>query len=229
MAVPHLPAPPPGVSPALPAETLAGFDHDLRTLLARLRVEVELAVADPAARARLATDIELLDAMLDRLRDLSRNRPSVPTRLNLLQAVDRELALFAREAAFLSRRDIDPTLTVLADETELGRILRNLVHNAIRHGRHPRTGLTTLRIAARGRPGQIELTLRDDGPGVSALQLERLTLRRHGSGGIRHAGTGSGLGLWIVQQALGELGGRLDLENAPGGGLLVRLCLPRAD
>ena len=73
---------------------------------------------------------------------------------------------------------------------------------------------------------EVCISIRDNGPGVSAELLDQLTtpfVR-----GQNQAGEGYGLGLTITQKSIDQLGGKLLLENHPGGGFLVKIKLPIA-
>jgi two-component system osmolarity sensor histidine kinase EnvZ len=72
------------------------------------------------------------------------------------------------------------------------------------------------------------LTVRDHGPGVAPEKLHQLTTPFFRGDAARTAATGAGLGLAIVEKALLRMGGSLELNNAPDGGLLAHVRLKRA-
>ena len=118
------------------AVMLAGISHDLRTPLARLRLETEMSVHDEEAQRNMAPDIDQLDAIIDKFMDYAR-----PGEIKLGAGAlaragrprDRGFPRPARRSA--SSRGVPPTTAVMADETELGRVLLNLFENARRYGR----------------------------------------------------------------------------------------------
>ena len=67
---------------------LAGISHDLRTPLARLRLETEMSVADADARAHMAADITQLDAIIDKFLDYARPDPAQLAPVSLNAVID---------------------------------------------------------------------------------------------------------------------------------------------
>jgi two-component system osmolarity sensor histidine kinase EnvZ len=207
---------------------LAGISHDLRTPLARLRLETELSVADLDAREHMAADIEQVDAIIDKFLDYARpdHIALVPVRLN--DVIDACVYAVKDHADLQVTLDVAPHLIVLADETELGRVIANLLENARRYGKSAVSGVATVDITARRRAAGdkgIELELRDHGPGVPPDILGKLTQPFFRGDEARTAATGSGLGLSIVEKAIERMGGTFALVNARGGGLAARMEL----
>jgi two-component system osmolarity sensor histidine kinase EnvZ len=135
------------------AEMLAGISHDLRTPLARLRLETEMSVPDAEARDHMVADIAQVDAIIDKFLDYAR-----PDHVQLLARCRWPrwcdacgYAVQDRERHAGMQIDVPPELRVLADEVELSRVLSNLLENARRYGKTPETGITRVRIAATAR------------------------------------------------------------------------------
>jgi two-component system osmolarity sensor histidine kinase EnvZ len=210
------------------AVMLAGISHDLRTPLARLRLEVEMSVNDDEARRNMAMDIDQLDAIIDKFMDYARPGGDVKlVPVNLAQLVDKEIATFRdpKEIRINSRLAID--LRVMADEIELGRVFGNLFENARRYGRSTNTGIAIVNVTyARSGPWII-VSVRDHGPGVAPEKLAQLTTPFYRGDAARTAATGAGLGLAIVEKAIQRMGGQFDIDNAPEGGLLAHIRLRR--
>lgn len=210
------------------AVMLAGISHDLRTPLARLRLETEMSVSDDEAKRNMALDIDQLDAIIDKFMDYARPGDTEMRPVHVSQLIDREAAGFRdpTQIRIYSRVAID--LKVLADETELGRVFLNLFENARRYGRNTDTGIADVTISyARTGPWVI-LTVRDTGPGVPPEKLSQLTTPFFRGDAARTAATGAGLGLAIVDKAMQRMGGSLELANAPDGGLMAHIRLRRA-
>jgi two-component system osmolarity sensor histidine kinase EnvZ len=210
------------------AVMLAGISHDLRTPLARLRLEAEMSVSDEEARGNMALDIDQLDAIIDKFMDYARPGEARLVPVNLSQLVDKEAATFRdpREIQIESRLAID--LRVMADEVELGRVFGNLFENARRYGRGTDTGIAIVAVSyARAGPW-IVVTVRDHGPGVAPEKLDQLTTPFYRGDAARTAATGAGLGLAIVEKAMQRMGGQFEIDNAPDGGLVAHLRLKRA-
>ena len=192
------------------AVMLAGISHDLRTPLARLRLEAEMSVQDEEAKRNMAMDIDQLDAIIDKFMDYARPgevklRAGATSRRSS-SARRRRSATPARSAS--SRRS-RPTREVLADDIELGRVLQNLFENARRYGRSTDTGIARVVVSyARTGPWVI-ITVRDHGQGVDPKKLDQLTTPFFRGDAARTAATGAGLGLAIVEKALQRMGGAL--------------------
>ena len=115
--------------------------------------------------------------------------------------------------------------TIVTDPVKLQQILTNLVANA---GKYAPSGPIEVRVS-RG-DGEIHFTVDDHGPGIPVedrervfhrfVQLDQSSTRRQG---------GTGLGLYLCRQLVGLLGGRLVLEEAPGGGCRFTVSVPGTD
>ncbi|MGL6110907.1 MAG: ATP-binding protein, partial [Rubrivivax sp.] len=210
------------------AVMLAGISHDLRTPLARLRLETEMSVGNDEAKRNMALDIEQLDAIIDKFMDYARPGDAEMLPVHLSYLIDREAAPFRdpAEIRITSRVAID--LAVMADDTELGRVFSNLFENARRYGRSADTGVALVTVThARAGPWVV-VTVRDQGPGVAPAKLNQLTTPFFRGDAARTAATGAGLGLAIVEKSLQRMGGTLELANAPDGGLMVHMRLKLA-
>ena len=210
------------------AVMLAGISHDLRTPLARLRLEAEMSVADEEARSNMALDIDQLDAIIDKFMDYARPGEARLVPVHLSPLVDKEAATFRdpREIQISSRLAID--LRVMADEVELGRVFGNLFENSRRYGRNIDTGIASVAVSyARAGPWVV-ISVRDHGPGVAPEKLSQLTTPFYRGDAARTAATGAGLGLAIVEKAMQRMGGQFEIDNAPDGGLVAHLRLKRA-
>ncbi len=210
------------------AVMLAGISHDLRTPLARLRLETEMSVGNEEAKRNMALDIEQLDAIIDKFMDYARPGETENRPVHLSQLVDREAQPFRdpKEIRISSRLAID--LAVMADDTELGRVFANLFENARRYGRSTDTGIAVVNVSYVKTGPWVIITVRDHGPGVAPEKLGQLTTPFFRGDAARTAATGAGLGLAIVEKSMQRMGGTLDLSNAPDGGLVARLRLKQA-
>jgi two-component system osmolarity sensor histidine kinase EnvZ len=206
---------------------LAGISHDLRTPLARLRLETEMSVSDEDARAHMAADITQLDAIIDKFLDYARLDPVKLTPISL-NAVVEAAAYGVKEYDDLriSVRIIQD-IEVLADEIELLRVISNLIENARRYGKTPETGIAMVEIVAITRDKWVQIKLRDHGLGVSSETLPKLTRPFFRGDAARTAATGAGLGLAIVERTIQRMGGMFALANTASGGLVAHIKLPR--
>ncbi len=209
------------------AVMLAGISHDLRTPLARLRLETEMSVEDEEARRNMASDIDQLDAIIDKFMDYARPGETQLRPVHVARLIDREAARFRdpSQIRITSRVAID--IQVLADEVELGRVFLNLFENARRYGRGTYTGVADVGVSYVKTGPWVIISVRDSGPGVAPDKLSQLTTPFFRGDAARTAATGAGLGLAIVDKAMHRMGGSLELANAPDGGLIAHLRLKR--
>jgi two-component system, OmpR family, osmolarity sensor histidine kinase EnvZ len=207
---------------------LAGISHDLRTPLARLRLETEMSVADEDARAHMAADITQLDAIIDKFLDYARLDPVRLGPVSLNAVVDAALYGVSEYDDMRITVTIPADLDVLADEIELLRVISNLIENARRYGKTPETGIARVDIAARARDQWVLIKVRDHGQGVAPDMLPKLTRPFFRGDAARTAATGAGLGLAIVEKTIQRMGGVFDLANTSSGGLAAHIKLRRS-
>ena len=112
-----------------------------------------------------------------------------------------------------------------ANPEKLQRVLFNLIQNAIRHT--PADGSVT--VAAHSNGTDVEVEVADTGEGIATEDRERVfdPFFRAGAGAARGSGEGAGLGLTICRAIVEAHGGRIWLDDAPGG-TRVRFSLPGA-
>lgn len=204
---------------------LAGISHDLRTPLARLRLELELSVPDAAAREAMASDIAQVDAIIGKFLDYARPGQLKHQAVCLNEVVSACTQRLAGHADLRLRVILQPQLWVWADPVELQRVVSNLIENARRYGQSPGRGVAEVDVSARARDALVLLRVRDHGPGVPAQQLAQLTTPFFRGESARTAASGTGLGLAIVEQTLKRMGGSLRLANTKSGGLLADISL----
>ena len=201
---------------------VADASHQLRTPLALLKVELELALG----RAR--SKDELRDAVLAAAESTERLSRLADDLLLLARAEEGRVSLKREQtdvadllqhlaARFDVRVEADP-LVLSADRPRLEQALGNMVDNALRHG----AGVVTL--TAHARNGTAELHVLDDGAGFPEDFLEHAFERF--SRAQPTDGDGSGLGLAIVETIATAHGGRAEAANRPEGGADVWLALP---
>ena len=210
------------------AVMLAGISHDLRTPLARLRLEVEMSVPDPESQKYMVADIEQLDAIINKFMDYARPEAVKPVIVQLADVVQTCAYPYHNVSDMIIRIDVPHTLRVKADEVELARVISNLMENARRYGNTPGTHVTELTVKAKIEGAKVLLQIHDRGAGVPEHILSRLTQPFFRADEARTSAVGSGLGLAIVKKVIEHMGGTLNLENHPDGGLAANMLLPRA-
>lgn len=206
------------------AEVLAGISHDLRTPLARLRLEAELSIADEGARDAVSADIEQMDAIIAQFLDYARgdaDEAAEPADLNALlaQALASHYRGQCREQTSPCVQSGELPPIRLRPKAVL-RALGNLLENARKYG----GGDIEVRTYAQN--GESIVDVMDRGPGIPDTEVERLKRPFTRLENARTNVGGSGLGLAIVERIARLHGGRLELLAREGGGLIARLRLP---
>ena len=207
---------------------LAGISHDLRTPLARLRLEAELSVADLDARAHMAADIAQLDAIIDKFLDYARPGKVQLSAVALKDIVEGCAYPFESKPDARVQLTIEDGLLVMADPVELGRILSNLLENARKYGKSADTGIAMIEVSAVARDKWVFIKVRDHGAGVPADQIGNLTKPFYRGEAARTEANGAGLGLAIVEKTIQRMGGAFALNNSTTGGLSANIKLRRS-
>ena len=204
---------------------LAGISHDLRTPLARLRLETEMSVTDPQAREHMAADIEQVNAIIDKFLDYARPDHLEPEQVHLNQVIEAAIFAMGNPPDATVTCSMPDELHVMGDAVELHRVFSNLLENALRYGKDPITAVARVEIAAKIKNEWVLIKLRDHGKGVSPDMLAQLTQPFFRGDASRTSATGTGLGLAIVERAVARMGGRFALANSSTGGLSAHIKL----
>ena len=205
---------------------LAGISHDMRTPLARLRLETELSVPDADARSAMAADIDQLDDIIDKFLGYARPDHTELQPVLLAPIISKCITPFRNTAHMDIQVQVPEDLLVLADAVELGRVISNLLENARRYGQSPQDGISRVQIEARAQASQALLRISDQGPGVPEEQLAQLTQPFYRGDLARTSALGSGLGLAIAERAIARMGGQFVVRNQIGSGLVAVIGLP---
>ena len=226
-------------------EFVANASHELRTPLAAISGFIETlsgpARDDPAARARFLGIMSEQAARMSRLIDdlllLSRVEmrahllPTTVADLNLIAAevVLQSTPLAAKDKMTLVCEPLEGRATVQGDHDELVQAVQNLVQNAIKYGRTGGTVRVCITQGQRRRDGapEIRLSVIDDGPGIAAQHLPRLTERfyRVSTAASREKG-GTGLGLAIVKHIVTRHHGTIGISSEVGRETTFTLGFP---
>ena len=201
-------------------EALAAMSHDLRTPLSRLKLRAGF-LPEGEDRARMEADIAEMEAMVSRTLDYIREgRDAEPARPTDLAAILQTLASDATDAGTEVAYEGPPRVVLPLRRLAAKRAMANLVDNALRHGAAP------VQLAVRDAGDQVVVEVVDGGGGIAPADRARALEPFVQLDGSRGRG-GSGLGLAIAARFAEASGGSLALDAAPGGGLLVRISLPR--
>ncbi|WP_338686691.1 HAMP domain-containing sensor histidine kinase [Streptomyces acidiscabies] len=200
---------------------VADASHELRSPIASLRTQLEVAAAHP--------DLLDLDGAVEdtvRLQHLAADLLLL-ARLDAGEPPNRtpvDLGALARETTAPrkgTRLDTEPGVEVTGSRSQLTRVLANLLDNAARHTR------TEVEVTVRTEGEDAVLTVTDDGPGVPPEHRARIFERfvRLDDARSRDEG-GAGLGLAIARDIAVRHGGTLTVGEAPAGGAKFELRLP---
>ena len=222
------------------ADFVANVSHELKTPLASLVGYIETlqgsAKDDAEARIRflgiMEDQAQRMSRLVDDLLSLARiemdehTRPTAKVALGpLLQEVANSLEPQAAKREVKLSLDLAANLPQLtADRDQLSEVFENLIGNAIRYGREG----GEVRVTARPEPaGNITIAVEDEGEGIEAKHIPRLTERfyRVDPARSRERG-GTGLGLAIVKHIISRHRGRLAIESEPGRGSRFSVTLP---
>ncbi len=220
---------------------VANVSHELRTPLSLIKSTAETlldgAKDDPAVATRfleiidkhanrltLLIDDLLLLARLDSGRIEMKFQP-LPLREAAQDALD-DFGIVARARGVKLENTVPLELVARADPERLRQVLSNLIDNAIKYGRSEGRVIVGGRALADGR---VELSVRDDGPGIPMEAKARIFERfyRVDKARSREQG-GTGLGLAIVKNVMQAHGGEVSVESAPGAGTAFFLTLSAA-
>lgn len=199
---------------------LAAMSHDLRTPLTRLRLRAE-AIEDSESQARFVADIDEMSRMvtgaLNLFKGLNDEEPAKKIIVDdLLADLQKEFTELGASFAIEGHSNAP----LLARVQSLKRCFSNLLHNAAKYGSNV---VVTIADGA-----ELIVTIRDDGPGIPAEELESVFEPFYRVEASRNRDTGgTGLGLSIARDIAQAHGGAIDLHNRPEGGLEAVVRLPR--
>ncbi len=204
---------------------LAAITHDLQTPVTRLRLRLE-KVQDTELRDKLIGDLSAMQMMIREGLDLARSMDSSEPVVQVdLESLLHSLCEDAQDAGQTVRFEGQPGLQIMGRPQALRRCLTNLMDNAVKYGQ---SAFVRLKAGEQAEAHLVHIYVRDQGPGIPAEYLQQVLepFFRLESSRSRDSG-GTGLGLTIAQNITQQHGGQLRLKNLEGGGLEVRLTLPR--
>jgi two-component system osmolarity sensor histidine kinase EnvZ len=198
---------------------LAGVSHDLRTPLTRMRLQLAL-MPDSDETAELANDIAEMEVMLDAYLAFARGEEAESATAIDLGELLTEVVQSARRQNPDIALDVPEGTIVMLRRTAMKRCFMNLIGNAVRYGKRAE-------IAVGIRDQAVDITIDDDGPGISAEKREEMFRPFTRMEESRNPATGGvGLGLTIARDIARFHGGDVMLEESPLGGLRARVWLP---
>jgi len=198
---------------------LAGVSHDLRTVLTRFRLG--LAVLGNGAKVQpLKEDVAEMQRMLEAYIAFVRgDGGEKPEPVLLTEAIGTAVRTAQRSGATVTM-GVPPELRARVKPNAFGRLLANLIGNAVRHA-------AKVNVMAQTAGDHVVITIDDDGPGIPPSKRAdafRPFVRLDDARNLDE--TGTGLGLAIALDIARAHGGDLRLEDSPKGGLRARVQIP---
>jgi signal transduction histidine kinase len=212
----------------LSARLVAAHEDERRSISRELHDEVGQALtgvlvemANLSTLIRTAKGVDAVDAVAAKAGEIKKQvegsisvvrnmalllRPSMLDDLGLVPALQWQAREVSKRSGVWVRVEAEQVSEELPEDhkTCVYRIVQEALHNCVQH-----SGARNVKIAVRQEPGQLQLSVEDDGKGFDARE-ER------------------GMGLLGIQERVGNLGGSLAVTSAPGSGTVLRVALPLA-
>lgn len=221
---------------ALRTALLRAVSHDLRTPLASIKAAVTSLLQDDIDWPPYATsdflhtideESDRLDGLVANLLDMTRLQTGAlqvaDARVGWAEVVSAAVASLSGPVDALAVRVAEDLPDLLADPGLLERAVANVLANALRYA----PAASRVRVEAGTVGDEVHLRVIDQGPGIEARDRARLfdPFQRAGD----QTGTGVGLGLAVARGFVEAMGGSLEAEDTPGGGLTMLMRMPTAD
>jgi two-component system phosphate regulon sensor histidine kinase PhoR len=217
---------------------IANISHELLTPLANIDLAAQTlrnSSHDAALARRMLDQIENQVQVLSQLGQEMMDLAQIESGQALLKLVPVKIAPLVQSSAanllpnaHLKGQHISlflpEDLTVLADEQQVSRVLKNLLHNAIKFA--PEGGIISI-YAQAVEDEDVRICISDTGPGISKDEQARVFERFYKQDRARSKG-GTGLGLAIARHIVEGHGGQIWVESEPGQGATFCFTLPRA-
>ncbi|MBV7388412.1 phosphate regulon sensor histidine kinase PhoR [Pasteurellaceae bacterium TAE3-ERU1] len=212
---------------------LSNFNHELRTPLTVLQGYLELLHDDSIAGQARSHSLEVMQQQVARMESLLKQltllvkiETSAGGKMQSAVNVGEIINQAQHEAELLAngkveiQREVDDSLLIRGNNVEITSLITNLIINAVKHAHAER-----LRIVWQHREAGGYFAVQDDGVGIAARHLPRLTERFYRVDDGRSEG-GSGLGLAIVKHALIHLNSQLHIDSEVGKGSTFSFVIP---
>jgi PAS domain S-box-containing protein len=218
------------------SDFLSTISHELRTPLTTIKGSLQVIARPDVENLVREQMIEILRRGADRLERLVMNLLSVSQmemgnvpvaleELGLHALVKRRARSLLVEHSRVELKEPDEDIYVRADKDHMGQIIDNLLDNARKFGGPE--GKVTIEVSRHDGFGHLSVT--DEGPGIAALDQERVFERfvRLGDTLTRET-QGAGVGLFITRRAVEAMGGRVWIDSEPGHGATFHIDIPLA-
>lgn len=220
-------------------EFVAIAAHELRNPMTPILMQIDVLkrmMRNPSRyqHATVAQRVELLDSAIRQfvrratnLLDVSRintgNLKLSPARMDVSAAVSEavaRLAPFARLARCTINAQVQPGIVACLDPLAVDQVIENLLSNALKFGAGMPVDVTLALLH-----DSAVLTIVDRGSGISPEDQKRVFERFERAIGTREVG-GFGIGLWLANQLVSAMGGKITVDSSPGQGSTFIVTLP---
>ncbi len=202
---------------------LLAISHELRSPITRMRLNLEL-LEDSATRVKLIDDIREVESLLAAI--LESERLSSGHLPLTLESCDLDKLIETRLHGHVCAHRIETNLMPVRQDVDpfrFGLIIKNLVDNACQHSTQG-----VIRVSLQATPAGVEVCVKDQGEGIDARLIPRLTEAFYRPDSARQRETGGyGLGLYICKLIVDNHGGKMIIESELGKGTSVCISLPR--
>ncbi|MFZ2252822.1 MAG: ATP-binding protein [Minisyncoccia bacterium] len=222
------------------SELVAIASHQLRTPLTAMRGNVEMLIDESygamnKGQHELLEDIEIstkrLITMVNDMLDITKIEQGKldmicePVNIkDLIDSICIDLADYAKRHLFTIETLIPENIVAHGDKLRMRQVFQNLIDNAIKYSRNP----GKLSIIVRIDRTYVEIMLKDNGIGIPKNEQSKLFDRFYRASNTANTATsGSGLGLYIVQSIVGQLGGTIRFESEENVGTTFFVNLPK--
>ena len=222
------------------ANWISGVSHDIRTPLSMIMGYAQRIAADPAAHRKIREQAAVISKQSVKIKDLIQD-------LNLVSRLEYEMQPLEKTPIRLSKLlrsyavdlinggleecySIEVTIAPVAEGRSIpcdAKLITRAVNNLVQNSIHSNPGGCSIALSLDAGEGQLILTVRDNGVGISAERLEELKQKPHYMEStderldLRH-----GLGLLLVRQIIEVHEGSLAIDSRPGEGYQTRICFP---
>ena len=220
-------------------QAVADISHELRTPIASLQATLDVALRKPRTPEQYKATLEdcrLINKQLGQLVERIMTLASLDAGNDRTRAVRGDAAELIAECAAVVRplaaaldlqlvARVDDPLELDTDPDKLREVVMNLLHNAVEYNRPG----GRVDVSGRVDGGRVVIDVTDTGIGMTAAIKDRIFERFYRADPSRHAtGVHAGLGLAIVTEYVGRLGGTIAVSSVPGEGSRFTLSLPAA-
>lgn len=221
------------------------MSHELRTpmnailgfssRLADKPVGESVSAREASALRMIHESAERMMELIEDLQDLSsiavdsgqaRNRVLVADALAEVFRLTEQKAV--QKGLVFSRTLAETGLQAEVDAARLHQVVKKLCLNAVKYTDHGEVGVRVASAYDRNRGEQLVIEVRDTGKGIPAERLPHLFQPfTHFYADVNHHQQGTGLGLAVVREFVGEMGGQVEVESVPEQGSVFRIRLPQ--